>query len=125
MQQANDPGADGRSLVDPEMLSVLSEECGSEMVAIVIDCFAEEGRGHLEALELACGAADAAGAAAALHAMRGGALSLGLDRLVARIRALETAANQGALPGVSARIGLARLFRISLDAVQAEVAQAA
>jgi len=106
------------ALVDPAVLDELAEDCGAEMISALADGFAEEVTSHLDAVASARAAGDGPAARAALHGLRGGALTLGLDRLAARIRPLETAAAEGRLPEAGDVAELEQLCARSLAAVR-------
>lgn len=106
------------ALIDSAVLDQLAEDCGAEMIAVLADGFAEEVTSHLDAIASARAAGDGPAASAALHGLRGGALALGLDRLAACIRPLETAAAEGRLPERDEVAELERLCARSLAAVR-------
>ena len=112
------PAEQEAALVDPDALDRLAAECGADIVDLVIDGFADEAAGGLAALETAIGAGDAAAAERALHGLRGGAMTLGLDRLVAAIRREEAVARAGAVPGKAALAALDALVTRSREALR-------
>jgi len=105
-------------LLDPRALEALIEDCGADMLALLVDSFAEEGQKHLAALDRAAESRDAPGAARALHALRGAALSFGLVSLVSEMSRIERAAQAGAIPDIAARDGVRVRLTASVSALQ-------
>jgi len=108
------------ALIDRAMLRDLCVECGADLVGPLVACFREEGREHLEALADAAELSDTDAARQALHALRGGAMNLGLSPLAAAAQELEDAAHNGTVPAKAQRTSLAILFERSLAAVAEE-----
>lgn len=112
--------ANDSALLDRAVLRQLCVECGSDLVAPLVACFQEEGREHLEALADAAEVSDTDAARQALHALRGGAMNLGLSPLACAARELEDAARSGTVPARAQQTSLAILFERSLAAVADE-----
>lgn len=107
------------ALAEPAALARLAEDCGRDVLPLVLDGFDDEGGAAVAALAAAAEAGDAAGAERALHKLRGSAMTLGLERLVAAIRPLEAEARDGRTPGAEQARRIAALFERSAAAVRA------
>jgi len=95
----------GPPVLDPEPLRRLTQSLGAdgpELVAELLEVFAQDAPRLLTELHAGLAAGDAATAGRAAHTLKGNAATLGLPRLEAACRAAETHAGAGDLDTAAA-----------------------
>ncbi|HKY94405.1 MAG TPA: Hpt domain-containing protein, partial [Kiloniellales bacterium] len=118
------PAGEAASAVGhPELdLSVLHElaKLDPDGLRDLLQLFAEEGRARLVALKAAVYGDDVQALAGLIHALAGGAASLGALALAAAARSMEEKARAGAPPDAEAVVELERLFDRAVDGLRRE-----
>ena len=86
----------------------------------LLQLFVAEGRARLVTLKAAVDAGDVQAVAGLIHALSGGAASLGALALAAAARAMEDRARDGTLPSAQAMIELEALFDQAVEGLRRE-----
>ena len=114
---------DGAPLVDLDVIAELRDATGGDMdfVRELVDTYIGEADGHLQALDDAVAAGDAAAFVRPAHTLKSSSASVGAMRLSVLCRGIEEASRAGRTDGLVARVEeVRRTWEATLAAFRAE-----
>lgn len=121
----SEPTADAPGLLDPAFLAAEIDTLGAGTMAELLKLFSDDLPAAFDELETACRAHDWAALGKRAHRLRSAASNLGMSKVMATSRAIETAAGDEAVASETMAAALEQLMEdclASCDALQAQLA---